>query len=57
MPTDDGDIINITGQSYLFETYFNSQISLNYWLQKTTQTLDVPDVSEWKQIPVPKHLQ
>lgn len=34
VPNNDGDIISIPGRSYLFETYFNNQVSLNYWLQK-----------------------
>jgi hypothetical protein len=32
-------------------------VSLNYWIQKTINTLEIPDLDQWKQLRVPKDLQ
>jgi hypothetical protein len=30
---------------------------LNYWIQKTINTLEIPELDNWKKLSVPKGLQ
>lgn len=53
---DKGNPVEIPGNTYLLESYMDSEISLNYWIQRTINTLDTPDFTDWKQLPVPKDL-
>lgn len=48
---------DIPGNTYLFEQYFGNEVSLNYWIQRTINTLDIPELDNWKPISVPKDLQ
>lgn len=54
---ENGEQQNTPGNAYLFEHYFDNEISLNYWIQKTINTLEIPDLDQWKQLRVPKDLQ
>lgn len=56
MTDKNGRITDIPGNTYLLESYFNNEVSLNYWIQKTINTLEIPDMSEWKRLAVPKDL-
>ncbi|WP_456156230.1 sel1 repeat family protein [Veillonella sp.] len=47
----------IPGNTYLFEQYFGNEVSLNYWIQRTINTLDIPELDNWKPLSVPKDLQ
>ena len=48
---------NVPGNTYLFEQYFGNEVSLNYWIQRTINTLDIPELDNWKPLSVPKDLQ
>ena len=48
---------NIPGNTYLFEQHFGNEVSLNYWIQRTITTLDIPELDNWKPLIVPKDLQ
>ena len=48
---------DIPGNTYLFEQYFGNEVSLNYWIQRTINTLDIPELDNWKPLSVPKDLQ
>ena len=52
-----GNQEDIPGNTYLFEQYFGNEVSLNYWIQRTINTLDIPELDNWKPISVPKDLQ
>ena len=54
---DDGNQQNTPGKTYLFEQYVGNEVSLNYWIQKTINTLEIPELDNWKQLTVPKDLQ
>ena len=54
---DDGNQQDTPGKTYLFEQYVGNEVSLNYWIQKTINTLEIPDLDQWKQLRVPKDLQ
>ena len=54
---ENGEQQDAPGNAYLFEHYFDNEISLNYWIQKTINTLEIPDLDQWKQLRVPKDLQ
>ena len=54
LTADDGENVQIPGKSYLFESYVNNDITLNYWIHNTMTTLDIPDLSNWNQLKVPK---
>ena len=54
---DDGTQQDTPGKTYLFEQYVGNEVSLNYWIQKTINTLEIPDLDQWKQLRVPKDLQ
>ena len=45
------------GNTYLFEQYVGNEVSLNYWIQKTINTLEIPELDNWKKLSVPKALQ
>ena len=51
-----GNQEDIPGNTYLFEQYFGNEVSLNYWIQRTINTLDIPELDNWKPISVPKDL-
>ncbi len=38
---------DIPGNTYLFEQYFGNEVSLNYWIQRTINTLDIPELDNW----------
>lgn len=48
---------DIPGNTYLFEQYFGNEVSVNYWIQRTINTLDIPELDNWKPLSVPKDLQ
>lgn len=48
---------DIPGNTYLFEQHFGNEVSLNYWIQRTITTLDIPELDNWKPLIVPKDLQ
>lgn len=48
---------NIPGNTYLFEQHFGNEVSLNYWIQRTITTLDIPELDNWKPLSVPKDLK
>ena len=52
-----GNQEDIPGNTYLFEQYFGNEVSLNYWIQRTITTLDIPELDNWKPLSVPKDLQ
>ena len=52
-----GNQEDIPGNTYLFEQYFGNEVSLNYWIQRTINTLDIPALDNWKPLSVPKDLQ
>lgn len=52
-----GNQEDIPGNTYLFEQYFGNEVSLNYWIQRTINTLDLPELDNWKPLSVPKDLQ
>ena len=52
-----GNQEDIPGNTYLFEQYFGNEVSLNYWIQRTINTLDIPELDNWKPLSVPKDLQ
>ena len=52
-----GNQENVPGNTYLFEQYFGNEVSLNYWIQRTINTLDIPELDNWKPLSVPKDLQ
>ena len=52
-----GNQDDIPGNTYLFEQYFGNEVSLNYWIQRTINTLDIPELDNWKPLSVPKDLQ
>ena len=52
-----GNQENVPGNTYLFEQYFGNEVSLNYWIQRTITTLDIPALDNWKPLSVPKDLQ
>ena len=52
-----GNQEDILGNTYLFEQYFGNEVSLNYWIQRTINTLDIPELDNWKPLSVPKDLQ
>lgn len=54
---DDGNQQDTPGNTYLFEQYVGNEVSLNYWIQKTINTLEIPELDNWKQLTVPKDLQ
>ena len=54
---DDGNQQDMPGKTYLFEQYVGNEVSLNYWIQKTINTLEIPELDNWKQLTVPKDLQ
>ena len=54
---DDGNQQDTPGKTYLFEQYVGNEVSLNYWSQKTINTLEIPELDNWKQLTVPKDLQ
>ena len=54
---DDGNQQDTPGKTYLFEQYVGNEVSLNYWIQKTIKTLEIPELDNWKQLTVPKDLQ
>ncbi|MDU7796026.1 MAG: tetratricopeptide repeat protein [Veillonella parvula] len=54
---DDGNQRDTPGKTYLFEQYVGNEVSLNYWIQKTINTLEIPELDNWKQLTVPKDLQ
>lgn len=54
---DDGNQQDMPGKAYLFEQYVGNEVSLNYWIQKTINTLEIPELDNWKQLTVPKDLQ
>lgn len=54
---DDGTQQDTPGKTYLFEQYVGNEVSLNYWIQKTINTLEIPELDNWKQLTVPKDLQ
>ncbi|WP_302146663.1 tetratricopeptide repeat protein [Veillonella parvula] len=54
---DDGNQQDTPGKTYLFEQYVGNEVSLNYWIQKTINTLEIPELDNWKQLTVPKDLQ
>ena len=54
---DDGNPQDTPGKTYLFEQYVGNEVSLNYWIQKTINTLEIPELDNWKQLTVPKDLQ
>ena len=47
---------NTPGNTYLFEQYVGNEVSLNYWIQKTINTLEIPELDNWKKLSVPKAL-
>lgn len=53
----DGNQQDTPGKTYLFEQYVGNEVSLNYWIQKTINTLEIPELDNWKQLTVPKDLQ
>ena len=54
---EDGNQENTPGNTYLFEQYVGNEVSLNYWIQKTINTLEIPELDNWKKLNVPKALQ
>ena len=54
---DDGNQQDTPGKTYLFEQYVGNEVSLNYWIQKTINTLEIPELDNRKQLTVPKDLQ
>lgn len=48
---------DIPGNTYLFEQHFGNEVSLNYWIQRTIATLDIPELDNWKPLSVPKDLK
>ena len=48
---------DIPGHTYLFEQHFGNEVSLNYWIQRTITTLDIPELDNWKPLSVPKDLK
>ncbi|MDU8007802.1 MAG: sel1 repeat family protein, partial [Veillonella sp.] len=54
---EDGNPQDTPGKTYLFEQYVGNEVSLNYWIQKTINTLEIPELDNWKQLTVPKDLQ
>ena len=54
---DNGNQQDTPGKTYLFEQYVGNEVSLNYWIQKTINTLEIPELDNWKQLTVPKDLQ
>ena len=54
---EDGNQQDTPGNTYLFEQYVGNEVSLNYWIQKTINTLEIPELDNWKQLTVPKDLQ
>lgn len=48
---------DIPGNTYLFEQHFGNEVSLNYWIQRTITTLDIPELGNWKPLSVPKDLK
>lgn len=54
---EDGNQQDTPGNTYLFEQYVGNEVSLNYWIQKTINTLETPELDNWKQLTVPKDLQ
>ena len=54
---EDGNQQDTPGNTYLFEHYVGNEVSLNYWIQKTINTLEIPELDNWKQLTVPKDLQ
>ena len=49
--------LDTPGNTYLFEQYVGNEVSLNYWIQKTINTLEIPELDNWKKLSVPKALQ
>lgn len=45
---EDGNRENTPGNTYLFEQYVGNEVSLNYWIQKTINTLEIPELDNWK---------
>ena len=54
---EDGNQEDTPGNTYLFEQYVGNEVSLNYWIQKTINTLEIPELDNWKKLSVPKALQ
>ena len=54
---ENGNQENTPGNTYLFEQYVGNEVSLNYWIQKTINSLEIPELDNWKQLTVPKDLQ
>ena len=53
----DGKPLDTPGNTYLFEQQLGNEVSLNYWIQKTINTLEIPELDNWKKLSVPKALQ
>ena len=53
----DGKPLDTPGNTYLFEQHLGNEVSLNYWIQKTINTLEIPELDNWKKLSVPKALQ
>ena len=53
----DGKPLDTPGNTYLFEQQLGNEVSLNYWIQKTINTLEIPELDNWKKLNVPKGLQ
>ena len=53
----DGNPLDTPGNTYLFEQQLGNEVSLNYWIQKTINTLEIPELDNWKKLSVPKGLQ
>ncbi|MDU2596432.1 MAG: sel1 repeat family protein, partial [Veillonella sp.] len=53
----DGKPQDTPGNTYLFEQQLGNEVSLNYWIQKTINTLEIPELDNWKKLSVPKALQ
>ena len=54
---EDGKPQDTPGNTYLFEQQLGNEVSLNYWIQKTINTLEIPELDNWKKLSVPKALQ
>ena len=44
----DGKPLDTPGNTYLFEQQLGNEVSLNYWIQKTINTLEIPELDNWK---------
>ena len=51
----DGNPLDTPGNTYLFEQHLGNEVSLNYWIQKTINTLEIPELDNWKNSAYQRH--